>query len=249
MSLASEYQRQFAWRDWPTAFGALPTLAGQVVLDLGCGIGDQAAELVARGARVIGVDANEALLDEARARRLPNTEFRRGDLRALDLDVTADGLWSSFTAAYFPDFTPVLQCWKEHLRPGGWIALTEVNDLFAHEPLTDRTRSLLGTFARDASVASRYDFHMGGKLQAHLGQAGFLVSKALSVADRELAFDGAADPGVIDAWRARFDRMQLLREFCGPEFEHAREEFLACLARADHSCRARVCICLATAPA
>lgn len=74
MSLASEYQRQFAWRDWSTALGALPAVRGQLVLDLGCAVGDQAAELVARGARVIGIDGNEELLRHARSRSLENAD-------------------------------------------------------------------------------------------------------------------------------------------------------------------------------
>ena len=50
MSLSDDYSRQFAWRSWATILDALPPLAGQTVLDLGCAVGDQAAELVARGA-------------------------------------------------------------------------------------------------------------------------------------------------------------------------------------------------------
>ena len=48
MSLANDYKQQFQWRAWSTVFDALPSVRGQLVLDLGCGIGDQAAELVAR---------------------------------------------------------------------------------------------------------------------------------------------------------------------------------------------------------
>ena len=100
MSLSSDYKRQFGWRAWPTVFDALPPVRGQTVLDLGCGAGDQAAEFVARGARVMGFDMNGKLIDEARSRKLPDTEFRLVDLRTFpDLGVTTDGLWCSFTAA------------------------------------------------------------------------------------------------------------------------------------------------------
>lgn len=81
MNLASYYRRQLGWRDWPRIFEALPPLAGQTVLDLGCGVGDQAAELAARGARVIGIDMNEEVLDEARSRGIPSADFRIGNLR------------------------------------------------------------------------------------------------------------------------------------------------------------------------
>jgi trans-aconitate methyltransferase len=75
-------------------------------------VGDQAAEIVARGARVIGIDVNEELLREAQSRQLQNAEFRMGDLRrAPNLAVAVDGIWCSFTAAYFPDFPAAFAAW------------------------------------------------------------------------------------------------------------------------------------------
>lgn len=247
MTLSTEYRRQLAWRDWPRVFEALPSLRGQTVLDLGCGVGDLAAELVERGARVIGVDLNEELLAAARGRGLAGAEFRKADLREpLDLEVEVDGLWGGFVAAYFPDLPAALSRWAAHLRPGGWVALTEIDDFFGHEPLAERTRELFDGYAREALAAERYDFHMGRKLRGHLERAGFTVSKELTLADRELSFSGPADPAVVEAWRARLERMTLLRDFCGPEFQALREDFLSCLTRADHRSLARVCFCLAT---
>lgn len=247
MSLAEYYKRQFRWRDWPSILEALPPLQGRTVLDLGCGVGDQAAELVARGARVIGIDMSEEVLQEARSRQLPNSEFRLGDLRAIpDLGVAVDGIWSSFAAAYFPDFPAVLAAWGRQLRAGGWIALTEIDDFFGHEPLGARTQSLLEAYARDALKAGRYDFHMGGKLQGYLEQSGFAVTKVLTVQDQELSFSGPAQPEVVGAWRARLDGMKLLHEFCRPSFEQVREEFLECLSLPDHRSLAKVYCCIAT---
>lgn len=247
MSLASEYRRQRGWRDWPAIFAALPALAGQTVLDLGCGVGDQAADLAARGARVIGVDLNEELLREAAAQGLANAEFHLADLRDLHgLDVAVDGLWCSFAAAYFPDLPKALAGWARCLRPGGWVALTEIDDLFGHEPLGVRTRELFVAYAGDALAAGRYDFHMGRKLADHLKRAGFTVAKALTVADQELAFDGPALPEVVEAWRDRLDRMRLLQEFCDAELEPLREDFLGCLTRADHRSMSKVYCCVAT---
>lgn len=254
MSLADEYRRQRAWRDWGRVLEALPPLEGRTVLDLGCAAGDVAAELVARGARVVGVDGNQELLAAARAKGLANAEFHRADLRdRSDLDrildsepdVSADGLWSSFAAAYFPDLSPVLAGWAGHLAPGGWVALTEIDDLFGHEPLPDRTEGLLRAFAEESLAAGRYDFHMGGKLRRHAERAGLTVSKELTLADRELAFDGPAAPEVLEAWRARLERMTLLQGFCGPDFDRVRDDLLACLARPNHRATARVHCCLA----
>lgn len=246
MGLSSYYRKQFGWRHWPAIFAALPALRG-TVLDLGCGVGDLAAELVARGARVIGVDVNQELLQEARSRGLSGAEFLERDLRSpLDLGTAVDGLWCSFTAAYFPDLPAVLTSWATSLEPGGWAALTEIDDLFGHEPLGPRTRALLEAYAREAFSAGRYDFHMGRKLEDHLARCGFTVSTRLTLGDAELSFDGPARPEVTDAWRTRLDGMRLLRDFCGPEFERVRDEFLGCLTNAGHRSVAKVYCCIAS---
>jgi ubiquinone/menaquinone biosynthesis C-methylase UbiE len=245
MSLASEYKRQFDWRGWPVVFDALPALKGQTVLDLGCGVGDLAAEFVARGARVIGVDMNEELLVHARSRQLAKAEFQVGDLRAFpELGIAADGLWCSFTAAYFPNLSAVLATWARNVKPGGWIALTEVDDLFGHEPLSDQTKSLFRTYAGDALAAGRYDFLMGRKLKDHLESSGFAVSRVLTLEDQELSFNGSARPEVLEAWRARFNRMAPLRDLCGPAFDEVQEEFLGCLMGSNHKSIAKVYCCI-----
>jgi SAM-dependent methyltransferase len=247
VSLSEEYQRQYGWRPWPAVFDALPSLEASFVLDLGCGIGDQAAALASRGARVIGIDANEALLREAQSRRIPNAEFRPGDLRTMPAPaILADGIWSSFAAAYMPDLAPVLAAWRRLLKPAGWIALTEIDDLFGHEPLSASAKEAFDGFAEEALAAGRYDFHMGRKLRAHLEQAGFTVTKTLTLEDQELSFTGAARPDVIEAWRDRFARMPLLRTRLGPAYEEVRDEFLACLSLPDHVSTAKVYCYLAS---
>ncbi len=246
MSLASEYRRQFQWRGWQTILDELPPLQGQTVIDLGCGVGDLASELAARGADVLAVDTNEELLQHARSRQISNVEFRAIDLRgAVDLGIAADGIWCSFTAAYFVDLSRALTSWAGNLKPGGWIAITEIDDLFAHEPLSARTKALLNDYCDDSLVASRYDFRAGRKLKTHLENAGFSVARSLTINDRELSFSGPADRDVLDAWQARFERMKLLRDFLGIEFDQIREEFLGCLMQADHGSLAKVCCCIA----
>jgi len=237
-----------AWRAWPRVLERLPSLQGATVLDLGCGAGDVAAELVARGARVVGIDLSAEQVSAARERGLANAEFVTANLRSLrDLALPlADGLWSSFSAAYFTDLRATLGAWREELRPGGWIAVTEIDDFFGHEPLGERAREAFVAYARDALAAGRYDFHSGRKLRAALERAGFTVDTELTLEDPELAFDGPARPEVLAAWRARFERMPLLAAFVGADWEAVRDEFLACLAREDHRSRARVRFCIAT---
>lgn len=246
MNLVDEYGRQFRWRRWASVFRLLPPVAGETILDLGCGIGDLTAEFVARGARVIAVDGDRQLVEVARSRRLPGAEFLLADLReTLDLAVRADGLWCSFTAAYFPDLPAALVRWGAHLKPGAWVALTEVDDLFGHRPLGRQTTTLLEAYAEDSLAAGRYDFRMGRKLESYLERAGFAVSSTLTLADPELSFRGPCSPEVLQAWRDRLQRMALLRRFCGVHMEAVQEDLLRCLSSDDHLSLAKVYCCIA----
>lgn len=220
------------------------------MLDLGCAAGDQAAGLAERGARVIGLDTNREMLDAARARRIPGAVFEERDLRGpLGIDTPVDGVWASFAAAYFIDLPAALRHWTATLRPGGFVALTEIDDMFGHEPVRPRTRALFDAYAEDALVRGRYDFHMGGKLCRHLEASGFVVTAETSLPDLEFAFDGAGRPDVLQGWSERFEYMRLLPSFFGAEYEEVRDDFLACLARPDHVARCRVVCVVATRPA
>lgn len=241
MCITEMYSRQYHWRSWPTIIDMLPVVEGQLVLDIGCGVGDLAADLAARGAHVVGLDINEELVAFATGRRIKNAEFRVADLREFsDSTLRADGIWSSFTAAYFPSFHETLESWLDHLKSGGWLALTEVDDLFGHEPLAARTRELLNSYIADSLEQSRYDFRMGGKLRSVLEPLGLELLQDICVPDKELSFSGRALPEILAAWRARFDRMHLLQEFCGAEFENVRDDFLNCLELDQHESGAMV---------
>lgn len=246
VSFVEEYSRQHRWRSWPVILDRLPELNGRLVLDLGCGVGDLAADLSSRGAHVIGFDINAEFVAFANERRIPNTEFRVADLRNFrDSFLRADGIWSSFTVAYFPSLCDVVSGWIDHLRPGGWLALTEIDNLFGHHPISIRTSELLDRYVEDSIEHSRYDFRMGRKMAHELRKTGLTVTHEFTVPDAELSFSGQADPEVLEAWRTRFNRMALLQEFCGAEFQHVCDDFLNCLNRDDHYCSATVQCCIA----
>ncbi|GJG89322.1 hypothetical protein tb265_45030 [Gemmatimonadetes bacterium T265] len=78
----AEWQEGQARALYDAVFDALRVGPGLTLLDAGCGAGMAAGLAAARGARVAGVDAAEALLAVARA-RVPGGDFRAGDLEAL----------------------------------------------------------------------------------------------------------------------------------------------------------------------
>jgi ubiquinone/menaquinone biosynthesis C-methylase UbiE len=105
MSLTRIYSDQYRWRRWSGVYPELGDLSGTRVIDLGCGIGDQARDLSGLGANVLGVDANPDMIEHASRREIPRARFLCDDFRNLQAHgLQADGIWASFAAAYFPRF-------------------------------------------------------------------------------------------------------------------------------------------------
>jgi len=69
---------------------------GEFILDLGCGDGQLTLEIMASGARVIGLDASEEMVEAARAR---GVDAFVADAQALDLD-SQGGRFGQFDAAF-----------------------------------------------------------------------------------------------------------------------------------------------------
>jgi trans-aconitate methyltransferase len=63
---------------------ALDPSPGQLILDLGCGTGRHAAAMTARGAQVVGMDADPAMLARARVEH-PEVRFVEADATHFDL--------------------------------------------------------------------------------------------------------------------------------------------------------------------
>ncbi|HZA50017.1 MAG TPA: methyltransferase domain-containing protein [Myxococcaceae bacterium] len=239
--LAEEYQRQGRWRRWDQILELVPFREGERVLDLGCGVGDVTERLHRRGLQVVGIDANEELLQEARLRH-PSVRFENLDLTDLAPATfgRVDGIWASFVAAYFTNLDEALSRWRDCLVPGGWISLVEVDDLLGHTPLPVEIGEQVRAFYDEARVARRYDFECGRRLGQAMEGAGFRLLTEQVVPDDELSFDGPASEQVLVAWRQRLDRMMGLKAFFGDGFPEFKRTFLAALASADHRSKARV---------
>ena len=96
----------------------LDAAAGAVVLDLGCGTADKAAALAAGGARVVGVDLDEARLGRA-SRLVPGLPLVRADAAALPFrDGVVDATLSVSTLQYADPAAVVAEC-RRVLRPSG----------------------------------------------------------------------------------------------------------------------------------
>jgi predicted TPR repeat methyltransferase len=94
------------------------------VLDLGCGTGLLAGELVARGYRVVGVDASDAMLVLARERLGPEVTLTRTTLPDLAVGGVFDAAVCTFDGLNYltPDaLRSTMGAVAGCLRPSGWL--------------------------------------------------------------------------------------------------------------------------------
>lgn len=112
------------------AFARAHCPAGSDVLEIGCGGGAGLGYLAAHGARVTGVDIDEAILDHPRRHYTgrDGITVRQADAEALPFeDASFDTVLIFEAIYYFPDFPKVLAECKRILRPGGTLLLVTVN--------------------------------------------------------------------------------------------------------------------------
>ena len=117
-----------------------PLPAGVRILDVGCGTGRQTLAL-ARGTQghVTAVDIHGPFLEEL-CRQADAAGFgarittRQASMTELDFpDESFDLIWSE-GAAYIMGFREALMAWRRLLRPGGFLAVTEVSWLVEDLP-------------------------------------------------------------------------------------------------------------------
>ena len=109
---------------------ALHFHAGDHVLELGCGTGEDALWLAGRGVRVTATDASAAMLDVTRAKVAGNALVTVAHLdltntaKMLSLrDVPFDGVFSNFGPLnVLDDWRPLAAWLAERIRPGGVAA-------------------------------------------------------------------------------------------------------------------------------
>jgi ubiquinone/menaquinone biosynthesis C-methylase UbiE len=241
MSLSEEYMNQALWRNWKSYIGLLPIRKQDTIIDIGCSIGVVTKILAEKAATVIGIDNNPELLDEAiKINSAVNISYKLQDAKSLNINdlQIVDGIWTSFLPAYIPDFKPILDNWLRLLKPNGWIAMVEMSDLFGHDPLSSSTHEVFNNYYARQLQMNLYDFKMGSKLHAYLINCGLSIVHEENKDDLELAFLGTAKPEIVKAWKERFDRMLLLKQFLGDlKFNKIKNEFLACIVNSQHFSR------------
>lgn len=107
-------------------------LDGAQTLDVGCGGGLLTESLAAAGARVLGIDASEAVIEAAREHAtLAGSSARYETVTAEDHAATAPGAYELITCMelleHLPDPSSLLNACANLLAPGGNLFLSTIN--------------------------------------------------------------------------------------------------------------------------
>jgi SAM-dependent methyltransferase len=190
----------------PTVHGLLESLAPCAVLDAACGTGRHSMWLHARGHRIVGVDASEAMLAMARA-KLPDAQFEQGDLTALPLpDQSVDAALCALALVHLPDLGPALAELARVVRPSGRIVISDVHPFLVQLGWQAQFRTSEGEagFMRlnahlpsdYAAAVTRAGLRVMGLHEPRLGpDSAVTVARELLPAANEAAWVGL--PGVI----------------------------------------------------
>jgi ubiquinone/menaquinone biosynthesis C-methylase UbiE len=192
------------------SYDLLAATPGSRVVEVGCGLGDDAAALsgrVAPGGSVVAIDGSQAMVDAARKRHgdIPDLSFDVADATQLPYgDASFDGCRIDRVLQHIPDPAAAIGEMVRVLRPGGVLVAFD-NDW---ETLTvdsaDRavTRTILNAWC------DRFPSGwIGRQMVALFLEAGLdeveahpktLVSDDLDVADRVFSFFATAD-GLVSA--------------------------------------------------
>lgn len=142
--------------------GQLSLEQARAVLDVGCGTGEDVAEMARRmapGGEATGVDTSEAMIGEARRRHGglgPGVRFRVGDALALPYpDATFDACRAETVLMHVPDARQAVGEMTRVTRPGGRVGALEVDEGCAvlDHPDQRLTRTILDAYG-DAKACS-----------------------------------------------------------------------------------------------
>lgn len=150
----SEQSPANAYYDRPAILALAGDVDGRRVLELGCAAGVLSERLVERGARLLGLDGAERMIEFARRRLGGRARFEVADLSdPLDSvpDASVDLVVASLVLHYLEDWAPLLAEVHRCLVPGGALVFS------VHHPAADWHKSTESDYQRTELVSEVWD--------------------------------------------------------------------------------------------
>jgi len=117
---ADLYQQShsFVWELSKDLVGILAPQPGESILDVGCGTGQLAAQIGGSGARVLGIDASPAMVEQAR-NNFPELRFEACDVRRMAYEGEFDAVFSNAALHWVQPAAEAVAAIARALKPGG----------------------------------------------------------------------------------------------------------------------------------
>jgi SAM-dependent methyltransferase len=169
-----------AFYDRPACLDLLGDVSGARVLDVACGPGLYAEELVRRGASVVGFDQSPRMIELCRA-RVPSGDFRVGDLgQPLEWlpDASFDRVLFALAIEYVDDRVSALKELRRVLKPSGALVLSRQHptaDWLANGGDYFNTRVIEETWSKGWRL--RYWLSPLEATCAEINEAGFVIER------------------------------------------------------------------------
>ena len=195
---------------------------GERVLDLGSGTGDLTAQLAARGALVRGLDASNAMVNEAQ-RKHPSLSFSVGDGQALSFHQEFDAVFSNATLHWMPRADAVAEGVARALCPGGRF-VAEFGGARCVQTVRDAVEAELLERGIEGHATPAWFFPSVPQYSRILEQAGLWVRTALWF-ERPTLLEG---PGGLNSW---------LELFCLPLLQALGERRAAVVQGVERRCK------------
>jgi SAM-dependent methyltransferase len=202
----------------------LEPLAGERVVDLGCGTGNAALLAARRGARVTGVDPSARLLELAEAAARDEgleADFVQGEAGAMPVeDGAADGVLSVFGVIFAPDANRAGAELARIAAPGGRIVLSAWLPGGAIADVARLRREAIARATGASGGPPPFAWHDREALAGLLGPHGFSVE----VDEAEISFTADSPEAVADGERRNHPMWFAARAALEPEAVAALEE-------------------------
>lgn len=124
-----------AFYDRPATLSLLEEIAGQKVLDAGCGPGIYTEILIQKQALVTALDVSENMLEYARQRNGDQARYFLADLELplhFLLENEFDGILSALAVAYIHDLKVLFKEFNRILKPDGWFVFSTEHPFFGY---------------------------------------------------------------------------------------------------------------------
>lgn len=117
-----EDRHSFVWKAGSGLVDLLQPVAGQRILDLGCGTGQLTATIAESGALVIGMDASPSMVAQAR-QNYPKLKFVLADARTFAFDEPFEAVFSNAVLHWIGEPERVIERVAAALKPNGRFVL------------------------------------------------------------------------------------------------------------------------------